>query len=180
MLYLEISQFGRAEDKKLPLVVNMMVSIDEPQAAFSFVKSIINNLKPEEKIAAFTDLLRSLIARNHVNISIIKVFTIFDASLDPIDQEMLASVLQKLDIRYYILYLIHKNKLELASKVYESYLTKSKKVDLIEVLLHGRNNALPDLFKFIEANPDYGRLIPDDLDQANVQYSESNRINKEA
>jgi len=137
--------FGVGNDSIGQLIIELMIRNGQSKDASAYVTSILSRpeLKDKDKTSLQESFIRSLIDAGYVN-------EIFDS---PIPVELGQTLEKLLENGNYpvarILYLLHCAKLREAKELYDGFKAQSGiSIPAIDIILAGRNNAMPDEYKF--------------------------------
>lgn len=161
----ETGQAGLEDKETLIFLVNLMLSgkDPQPQKAIELAALAINRCENEERHSklireTFVEIVSKITEKKLLCRILDNLPSASDATLEAFESAILKD---KQDRKYYVLFLIFTNRLTEAASLNQQLKNegiKDSMDNLIELLLVGRENSMPATFKFLNVDPDLGRL----------------------
>lgn len=160
-----LAETGQAkiEDKEtLVFLINLWLNKADPQPHRALELASLAHKRLEHKAGheslvkeTFGHLVTHIADKGHVCQILNSLASVTGPTLAAVEQALAAVA----DRKYLIVFLIFVSRLAEANAEYANYKIKIKgSDDLLELLLAGRNNAMPAVFKFRDAQADLARL----------------------
>ena len=157
MILIETGQSGISDKSTLVFLINIMLHNGEANKAIEVAALAINRSGSDPALVrdTFTELILHIADKKQICGILDSLTCTSDSNLETFEEVLRTHP----DQQFLVLFLIYTNRLAEANQAYAGYLADShSNVPLIELLLRGRENAMPAAMKFLQPAPDLSRL----------------------